>query len=103
LLSRNIQTKARHPHIRVLFFPDFPAAGLCCGHVRIIGLAMAKFNPSKFIREVRTETARVTWPSGRETAMTTVMVMIMTAMLGIFFFGVDSFFSWVVKALLSLI
>jgi preprotein translocase subunit SecE len=31
------------------------------------------------------------------------MVMIMTAMLGIFFFGVDSFFSWVVKALLSLI
>ncbi len=64
---------------------------------------MAKFNPSKFIREVRTETARVTWPSGRETAMTTVMVMIMTGLLGVFFFGVDSLFSWVVKSLLTLI
>jgi preprotein translocase subunit SecE len=103
LLSLNIATKARHPHIRVLFMPDLPAAGPCCGQVRIFGLAMAKFNPGKFIREVRTETARVTWPTGRETARTTVMVMIMTAVLGIFFFGVDSFFSWIVKALLSLI
>ncbi len=64
---------------------------------------MAKFNPGKFIREVRTETARVTWPSGRETAMTTVMVMIMTGLLGVFFFGVDSMFSWIVKSLLTLI
>jgi preprotein translocase subunit SecE len=64
---------------------------------------MAKFNPGKFIREVRTETARVTWPSGRETAMTTLMVMIMTSLLGIFFFGVDGFFNWIVKSLLSLI
>jgi preprotein translocase subunit SecE len=64
---------------------------------------MAKFNPGKFIREVRTETARVTWPSGRETAMTTVMVMLMTGLLGLFFFGVDSMFSWIVKSLLTLI
>ena len=64
---------------------------------------MAKFNPGKFIREVRTETGRVVWPSGRETAMTTVMVVIMTAILGMFFFGVDSLFSWIVKSLLSLI
>jgi preprotein translocase subunit SecE len=64
---------------------------------------MAKFNPGKFIREVRAEAARITWPTGRETGMTTVMVIIMTSVLGLFFFGVDSFFSWVVKSLLSLI
>lgn len=64
---------------------------------------MAKFNPSKFIREVRTETGRVTWPTGRETAMTTVMVMIMTTLLGVFFFGVDRMFGWIVKSILSLI
>lgn len=64
---------------------------------------MAKFNPGKFIREVRTETGRVVWPSGRETAMTTVMVVIMTGLLGIFFFGIDSLFSWIVKSVLSLI
>ncbi len=38
----------------------------------------------------------------RETMMTTVMVVIMTATLGIFFFGVDSLFSWIVSMLLSL-
>lgn len=64
---------------------------------------MAKFNPGKFMREVRTETARVVWPTGRETAMTAVMVLIMATLLGLFFFGVDSFFSWVVKSLLSLV
>ncbi len=64
---------------------------------------MAKFNPSKFIREVRTETGRVAWPTGRETAMTTMMVMIMTTLLGLFFFGVDGLFNWIVKSLLSLI
>lgn len=65
--------------------------------------AMAKVSPGEFIRQVRAETARVVWPTGRETAMTTVMVMIMATLLGIFFFGVDSFFSWVVKSLLALL
>ncbi len=64
---------------------------------------MAKFNPGKFMREVRAETARVVWPTGRETMMTTVMVMIMAGLLGVFFFGIDSLFSWIVKSLLSLI
>ena len=63
---------------------------------------MAKINPGKFIREVRAETARVTWPSGRETMMTAVMVVIMTTLLSLFFFGVDSFFNFVVKWILSL-
>ena len=64
---------------------------------------MAKFNPGEFIRQVRAETARVAWPTSRETAVTTVMVVIMTTVLGLFFFGVDSFFSWTVKSLLDLI
>lgn len=63
---------------------------------------MAKINPGKFIREVRAETARVTWPTGKETAMTAVMVVIMTSLLSLFFFGVDSFFNFVVKWILSL-
>ena len=64
---------------------------------------MAKVRPGEFIRQVRAETARVVWPTGRETVMTTVMVIIMTTTLGLFFFGLDSFFSWIVKSLLSLI
>lgn len=64
---------------------------------------MAKVSPGEFIRQVRAETARVVWPTGRETGMTTVMVIIMAVLLGIFFFGVDSLFSWVVKSLLALL
>jgi preprotein translocase subunit SecE len=64
---------------------------------------MAKSTPGEFIRQVRAETAKITWPTGRETAMTVVMVIIMTAILGAFFLGVDSVFSWIVKSLLDLV
>ena len=64
---------------------------------------MARVNPAEFMKQVRAETARVAWPTGRETVMTAVMVIIMTTALGLFFFGLDSFFSWIVKSLLSLV
>ncbi|WOK37384.1 preprotein translocase subunit SecE [Sphingomonas sp. C3-2] len=64
---------------------------------------MAKINPGEFIRQVRAETAKVVWPSSRETILTTVMVLIMTTILALFFFTVDTVFSRIVKALLSLI
>ena len=64
---------------------------------------MAKVNPGEFFRQVRAETAKVVWPTRKETVTTAIMVVIMTTLLGIFFFGVDSAFSAIVKALLSLI
>ena len=64
---------------------------------------MAKVNPGEFFRQVRAETAKVVWPTRRETMMTALMVVIMTTLLGLFFFGVDSAFSAIVKALLSLL
>ena len=64
---------------------------------------MAKVTPGEFIRQVRAETAKVSWPTRRETITTAVMVVIMTTMLAIFFFGVDSFFGAIVKYLLSLL
>lgn len=64
---------------------------------------MARVSPGEFIRQVRAETARVTWPTSRETVQTTIMVLIMAMILGIFFFGVDSFFRWIVQSLLALV
>jgi preprotein translocase subunit SecE len=63
---------------------------------------VAKTTPIEFIRQVRTETAKVVWPTGRETVMTGVMVVVMTTVLALFFLSVDSIFNAVVKALLSL-
>ncbi|MES1970950.1 MAG: preprotein translocase subunit SecE [Pseudomonadota bacterium] len=54
------------------------------------------------MRQVRAETAKVVWPSRRETVMTGIMVMIMTTMLAIFFFGIDTIFEAIVKMLLKL-
>jgi len=55
-----------------------------------------------FFNQVKAEASKIVWPSSRETMMTTVMVVIMTATLGIFFFGIDTFFGWVVRFLLGL-
>ena len=64
---------------------------------------MAKVTPGEFIRQVRAETGKVHWPTRKETISTAIMVIIMTSMLALFFFGVDAFFSTLVKFLLGLL
>jgi preprotein translocase subunit SecE len=64
---------------------------------------VAKTSPGEFIRQVQAETKKVVWPSRRETITTTIMVGIMTMILGLFFFGIDQLFSRVVQALLGLL
>lgn len=46
-------------------------------------------NPIKFIREVRAEAGRVTWPTRRETLVTTGQVMILCVAAALFFFIID--------------
>ena len=62
---------------------------------------MAKTSPGTFIRQVRAETAKVHWPTRKETVATGIMVLIMTMLLAVFFFGVDAFFATLVKFLLG--
>ena len=47
------------------------------------------FSPFKFLQEVRSETAKVTWPTRRETTITTIMVFVMVAAASIFFTVAD--------------
>lgn len=63
---------------------------------------MAKITPGEFVRQVRVEAIqKVSWPSRRETVSTAIMVVIMTSLLAVFFFGVDAVFSTLVKFLLG--
>lgn len=48
-----------------------------------------KTNPLQFIQQVRSEVAKVAWPSRREVLLTTVMVLIMAALTATFFSIVD--------------
>ncbi len=63
---------------------------------------MAKTSPGEFVRQVRVETAKIAWPTRRETITTTIMVLIMTTILSLFFLGVDQVLGRLVKLLLSL-
>ena len=50
---------------------------------------MAKLDPAGFVREVRSEVAKVTWPTRKETLITTGLVLAMSALAAIFFLVVD--------------
>jgi preprotein translocase subunit SecE len=64
---------------------------------------VAKTSPGEFIRQVRAETAKVVWPTRKETVATAIMVLIMTSLLAIFFAATDGFFNFLVRHLLSLL
>jgi preprotein translocase subunit SecE len=61
---------------------------------------MARVNPAQFIQQVRAETAKVVWPTRRETGLTTVMVFIMAMIAALFFFGVDTLLALGVETIL---
>jgi preprotein translocase subunit SecE len=64
---------------------------------------VARVNPGDFLRQVKVETGKVSWPTRKETVTTGIMVLIMTTLLGIFFFIVDSAFAALVSSLLGLL
>ena len=63
---------------------------------------MAKNSPVEFFQQVRAETAKVTWPSRRETMITTGMVFVMVLLAAIFFLVADQVIRLGVSTLLTL-
>jgi len=58
---------------------------------------MAKVSIQQFARQVKQEALKVTWPSRKETVVSTVMVMAMVTLAAIFFFLVDQVLSFAVR------
>lgn len=54
-------------------------------------------NPARFIREVRQEANKVTWPTRKETTVSTIMVLTLAALASVFFLTVD----WVVGTIVQ--
>ncbi len=61
----------------------------------------SKTNPFTFMQQVRAETAKVTWPTRRETMISSLMVMVMAFLAAIFFFVADLLLGWGVELLLG--
>jgi preprotein translocase subunit SecE len=62
---------------------------------------MARTNPFEFLQQVRTEVSKVTWPTRRETVITTFMVLLMSFAAALFFLGVDWVLGMVVQLILG--
>lgn len=63
---------------------------------------MAKISPIQFFRQVKQEIKKVTWPTRKEVMQTSIMVIILVAIVATFFFFVDQIFGWVVKLIFGL-
>jgi preprotein translocase subunit SecE len=61
---------------------------------------MARTNPFEFLQQVREEGNKITWPSRRETLITTIMVMIMVALAAGFFLVADAVLRWGIEKVL---
>jgi len=65
-------------------------------------MSSVAFDPLKFLREVRVEMTKVTWPSRKETMVTTSLVMGLAALAALFFFLADQVIGIAVRALFGL-
>ena len=63
---------------------------------------MAKISTFKFLQEVRTETEKVTWPTRRETAVTTIMVFVMVALASVLFLLADQVIRIIITFILGI-
>jgi preprotein translocase subunit SecE len=63
---------------------------------------MAKTSPAQFLREVRQELAKVTWPSRKELVATTLSVLAMSVLAALFFFLVDQLIAYAIQLVLGL-
>lgn len=63
---------------------------------------MAKTSAAEFIREVRREVTKVSWPSRKETVVSTWMVFLMVIFASVFFLAVDQLIAFVVRLVLGI-
>jgi preprotein translocase subunit SecE len=62
---------------------------------------MAKSNLVSFLQGVRSEASKVTWPSRKETLITTGLVFVMVIVASVFFLLSDMVIHWLVGLVLG--
>lgn len=62
---------------------------------------MTKVAPAQFVRQVRQETAKITWPTRKETMITTAMVFVFVIITSLFFLAVDGIIAWAVRHIMG--
>lgn len=62
---------------------------------------MSKIAPAQFIRQVRAEAAKISWPTRKETMITTAMVFVFIIVTSLFFLLVDGVIAWAVRHIMG--
>ncbi len=64
--------------------------------------ALARLDPAQYVREVRSEVAKVTWPTRKETLITCGLVLAMSALAAVFFLVVDQLIALAMRGVFGL-
>jgi preprotein translocase subunit SecE len=75
---------------------------LGAAHEALEEAELAKLDPAQFVRDVRSEVAKVTWPSRKETLITTGLVLAMSGLAAIFFLVVDQVIAFAMRGVFRL-
>ena len=88
--------KDRHPPARPRYEP------LVEKRIWKVKKMAGKSSPTEYVRQVKAEMQKVTWPSRKETTTSTVAVFIMVTLVSIFLFLADQFMAFIVRLILGL-
>jgi preprotein translocase subunit SecE len=62
----------------------------------------SKFDPAEFARETKREISKVTWPTRKETVVTTALIVVMALVAGMFFLAIDSVLGFAISKFLGM-
>lgn len=62
---------------------------------------MIKAKPIDFIKQVKQEVSRVSWPKKQEITVTTVMVCILVSLAAVFFVAIDRILYYIIQKILT--
>ncbi|MBI3419789.1 MAG: preprotein translocase subunit SecE [Proteobacteria bacterium] len=57
---------------------------------------------AEFFSEVKKESAKVTWPTRKETGITVLMVVLLSTLMAVFFLGVDTVLAHITRLIINL-
>ena len=61
-----------------------------------------KTNPAQFVRQIRQELSKVTWPDKKDTFLSSVIVIVLIMVFSIFFLLTDQLWSFVIKKIIQI-
>ncbi|MBO7244876.1 MAG: preprotein translocase subunit SecE [Alphaproteobacteria bacterium] len=60
-----------------------------------------KVSMAQFVRQVKQEVTKITWPTRKETMQGSIIVIVMSVLIALFLFFIDMIFAGIIQAILE--